>query len=428
MKEKAKIYLKSKRFLYNLYLTLFYYPEYFFHRYFIKKRVSNFELNKNCGFVKLPVKTNSFFGYYNISPFNNGNDLIWCETPEYRTRGSKHSPVDIIHYNILSNHKEVVAKSTAWNWQQGCKLQWFAQSDHKIIYNNYDGIKNEYFSEIIDLQSNQKQRICKPIYSVSNDGSFALTLNFDRNTIMRPSYGYFRKRNIDLPSDSDDGIWFIDIENNTSKIILTLDQLKNFEPVSSMTKSKHKVNHIDIAPNGKRFMFMHRWIGPEGRFHRLFTANCKDGSDLSLLTGNELVSHNCWMTDSKNIVSFSKLNDGRNRYNRYYDKRGFIEIIGENDFLEDGHPSISPDGRWMVTDDYPDKSKFSHLYLYDLANKKKYIIGMFHQPFRYRLENRIDLHPKWSKDGKYVSIDSGHRGKREFHVINVSRITTRIKI
>ena len=32
-------------------------------------------------------------------------------------------------------------------------------------------------------------------------------------------------------------------------------------------------------------------------------------------------------------------------------------------------------------------------------------------------------HPKWSKDGKFVSIDSGHRGKREFHVINVSKIT-----
>ena len=50
---------------------------------------------------------------------------------------------------------------------------------------------------------------------------------------------------------------------------------------------------------------------------------------------------------------------------------------------------------------------------------------MFHQPFKYRGENRIDLHPKWSKDGKFVSIDSEHREKREFHVINVSKITNK---
>lgn len=426
MKEGIKKLIKSKPFLYKVCTNIFYYTKYLIHRYFIIKRVRKFYLNEKVSFIKLPVKNNSFFGYYNISPFNNNSGLLWCETSENRTRGSKYSSVNIIYYNGLSDNKQVVAKSKAWNWQQGCMLQWFANSDHKIIYNNYDETHNEYYSEILDLRSNERKSICKPIYSVARDGSFALTLNFDRNTVMRPSYGYFRKKITDLPSDSNDGIWFIDIEKNTSRLIITLDKLRKFEPDPTMANSKHKVNHIDITPDGKRFMFLHRWIGPEGRFHRLFTANCKDGSDLYLLAGNELVSHNCWMTDSINIVSFSRLNDGRDRYNRYTDKEGFVETIGfrpENDVLEDGHPSISPDGRWMLTDDYPDKAKFSRLYLYDLINNKKYIIGIFHQPIKYHDENRIDLHPKWSKDGRFVSIDSGHRGKREFYVINVEQIT-----
>ena len=38
------------------------------------------------------------------------------------------------------------------------------------------------------------------------------------------------------------------------------------------------------------------------------------------------------------------------------DKKGFVETIGENDFFKDGHPSVSTDGRWILTDDYPDKS------------------------------------------------------------------------
>ena len=81
-----------------------------------------------------------------------------------------------------------------------------------------------------------------------------------------------------------------------------------------------------------------------------------DGSDLFYLTGTELVSHNCWMMDS-NIISFSKTKDGRNKYNLYSDKEGFKEIIGENDFFEDGHPSVS-NGRWMITDTYQISQNF----------------------------------------------------------------------
>jgi len=426
MKERIKELVNTQSFLYKMYLFIFYYTEYLFQRYIIKKRLKNFYLNEKASFIKLPVKNNSFFGYYNLSPFNNKGGLLWCETSENKTRGGKYSSVDIIYYDVLTDNKQVVVKSEAWNWQQGCMLQWFADSNHKIIYNNYDETKKEYCSEIFDLETNKTKILCKPIYSVANDGSFALTLNFDRNTIMRPSYGYFRKATIDLPTDSNDGIWFIDIEKNTSKLIISIDNLRNFDPDPTMADSKHKVNHIDIAPDDKRFMFLHRWVGPQGRFHRLFTANCKDGSNLFLLAGNELVSHNCWMKDPNNLISFSRVNYNSPRYNRFIDKMGFVETIGfrpENKFFfGDGHPSISPDDRWMLADDYPDKAKFSRLYLYDLIDKKKHIIGMFHQPIKYQGENRIDLHPKWSRDGEFVSIDSGHSGKREFYVINVSKI------
>jgi len=157
MKKKIKKLVKSKPFLYKIYSNIFYYTEYLLHRYIITKRFNNYYLNEKVNFVKLPVKNNSFFGYYNLSPFNNRGGLLWCETSENKTRGSKYSSVDIIYYNVLSDNKQVVVKSKAWNWQQGCMLQWFADSDHKIICNNYDENHKEYFSEICDLQSNKKK-------------------------------------------------------------------------------------------------------------------------------------------------------------------------------------------------------------------------------------------------------------------------------
>ena len=70
----------------------------------------NFYLNEKVNFIKLPVKNNSFFGYYNISPFNNNGGLLWCETSENKTRGSRYSSVNIIYYNVLSDNKQVVVK------------------------------------------------------------------------------------------------------------------------------------------------------------------------------------------------------------------------------------------------------------------------------------------------------------------------------
>lgn len=398
--------------------------KYFFTRFLINQLLKDFYTDKNISINSISTNSNnnSFFGYYNISPFNIKGEILFGQVKTNNIRGSLIEKLSI-RLKTSDNVIKEIGSSNAWNWQQGCMLQWFGDSDELIVYNDYSIKDNLYIAKIQNIFTNEKKIICKSIYSIAKSGRFALTLNFDRLTLIRPDYGYFNK-NIDwndLPLDSEDGIWFIDIENNTSHLIITLEQLKNFQPDSTMEGAKHKVNHIDISPDGKRFMFLHRWVGTQGRFMRLLIANCNDGSDLFYVTGDEMVSHNCWWGNN-NIVSFCKLPDGRNRYVHYKDKTGFIGIIGENDFFRDGHPTVSPDGRWMLTDDYPDISRFSGLYLYDLKNKKRHILGKFFQPLKYKKEKRIDLHPKWSSDGKHISIDSGHSGKRNMYILNIEKI------
>ena len=396
--------------------------KYFIKRYIIKRALHNIYLHPDSELIKVSktIKKQSFFGYYNISPLNSAGDILFGQVGTNETRGSVVEKLSI-RLKTSNNFIKEIGSSKAWNWQQGCMLQWFASSEYSIIYNDYSTKDNSYIAKIRNIASSEERIIHKPIYSVANSGKFALTLNFDRLTLMRPDYGYFN-RNVnwnDLPSDSEDGIWFINLDKNTSNLIITLEQLKNFQPISTMDGAKHKVNHIDISPNGIRFMFLHRWVGPQGRFMRLLTANCIDGSDLYHLTGNEMVSHNCWWGND-NIISFCRLNDGRNRYVHFKDRKGYVGIIGNNEFNRDGHPSVSPDGRWMLTDDYPDTSRFSGLYLLDLKNNKKYNIGKFYQPLKYKGEKRIDLHPKWSPDGKSISIDSGHKGTRQQYVLDLS--------
>jgi hypothetical protein len=406
-----------------LFNTLIFF-KYVYNRFLINQLLKDFYTDKNISInsISTSLNSNTFFGYYNISPFNTKGEILFGQIKTNNIRGSLIEKLSIRLKSGNGIIKEINS-SNAWNWQQGCMLQWFGNSDESIIYNDYSTKDDLYIAKIQNIVTNEEQVLNKPIYSVAKSGKFALTLNFDRLALMRPDYGYFN-RNIDwddLPSDSEDGIWNLDIEKNNSSLIITLEQLKNFHPVSTMEGARHKVNHIDISPDGKRFMFLHRWIGPQGRFMRLFTANCNNGGDLFHVTGNEMVSHNCWLGNN-GIISFCKLPDGRNRYAHFKDKTGLIGIIGENDFSRDGHPSVSADGRWMLTDDYPDTSRFSGLYLYDLKNNKRYILGKFFQPLKFKKEKRIDLHPKWSTDGKHISIDSGHNGKRNMYILNIEKI------
>jgi len=398
--------------------------QYLFYRYLLNRLLKNVYLHSyvQLDFVSNSSYTNSFFGYYNISPFNSKGEILFGQVRTNETRGSLVEKLSL-RVRISNNEIKEFGDTNAWNWQQGCMLQWYSESLNSVIYNDYSNSKNSFITKILNISTNSVKVYNKPIYSVAKSGGFGLTLNYDRLAFMRPDYGYFNKAKCkdDLPLDSEDGIWFIDLESNRSRLIISLDQLKNFQPVLTMEGAMHKVNHIDISPDGKRFMFLHRWIGPQGRFMRLLTANSIDGSDLYYVIGDKMVSHNCWWGNN-DIVSFCKLPDGRNRYVHFKDKIGYIDIIGEKDFTRDGHPSVSPDGRWLLTDDYPDKSRFSGLYLFDLKSKKKLVLGKFFQPLRFKKENRIDLHPRWSPDGRYISIDSGHNGKRHMYILNIEKI------
>ena len=77
-----------------------------------------------------------------------------------------------------------------------------------------------------------------------------------------------------------------------------------------MMGAEHKVNHLMISPNCKRFMVLHRWF-KKGRKHtRLITVNV-DKSDMYNLSDDVFVSHCYWKNDKENIVLSSQKRNWR---------------------------------------------------------------------------------------------------------------------
>lgn len=390
----------------------FIYCRYLFYRYVRERLFSNLVLDKRVTIEKVFPQKETLFGYYNLSPENRKGEVLgsdYASKPE----------VDILLKQ--KGRTSVIGKTQAFNYQQGSMAQWSFVNDSLIYYNVYNKEKDEYECVCYDtVKQSQVDVLPKPVCCISRDGRYALSLNFERLAVMRPDYGYFCRKDIILPTLENDGIWKIDLITKNVDLIISLQQLKDYQYVDTMDGAKHKVNHIDIAPDGKRFMFLHRWVGPKGRFMRLITAD-ENGGNLCILNGDTMTSHSCWY-DNKTIFSFCHTPDYGNAYVSFKDLTKDKKLLSSTLPTEDGHPSVSPNKKWMITDCYPGLHRMSSLFLFNIDTKEVMSLGRFYQPLRYMGTNRIDLHPKWNMKGDRIYFESGHNGYRNLYVLNIDQL------
>ena len=110
-----------------------------------------------------------------------------------------------------------------------------------------------------------------------------------------------------------------------------------------------------------------------------------------------------------------KMLKGGTEYYQYYsaNSEGLFELqkdLKDPIFNIDGHPSFTKDGRYMITDSYPDKNKFQRLIVYNMSTNKGVIIGKFYAPLKGNPAS-CDLHPKLCRNNNYLVADSAYTGR-----------------
>ena len=346
-----------------------------------------------------------FFGYYVRPCIRNNHVLshrIITNSLSYKQN------VEILVDN------EVVSTSSSWNWQQGSMLTWI--DDNRVIHNDFDGSK--YISKIIDINSKKTKIIDFPIYSVSSDGKFSLSLNFSRLAKLRKDYGYFNLPYSMLEKDDKDGIFYVDLINNKQELFLSLKDIYEFNHKENMDGAVHKVNHIDISPNNDKAIFLHRWFLGKKKYSRLLCVDINT-KKLLLLADNDMVSHMTWYTNDT-VFGYLRGKDNRDGY-YFIDMQGNQKPIRNDLLLDDGHPTVL-NSRYIVTDTYPDYTCKSKLLLIDTEVNSVSIIGKFYSPKKYQNDKRCDLHPRFDKDRRSLTIDSVANDKRNIYCLNLNRI------
>ena len=363
-----------------------------------------------------------FFGYYDKSPWDATEKYMLCLRVKnaWKEVAPKEKAEIVLIDTKNSNEVQVIAETSTWNVQQGCMLQWLGPKyDKEIIYNDFRNGK--YCSVICNVFTQEERIIDFPIYAVSNMGDFAFSLDFSRLHRLRPGYGYSnieeKTKNEKMPDSC--CVWYIDLKANKVSEYLNFQDFYNFEKREEMIDAEHKVNHIMISPNNKKIMIIHRWFKGQKKYSRLITCNIKT-KKLFNLSDDNMVSHCSWKNNDQILAFLHKNKEGNGYFLMNDGSKKYIHCFP--DICNDGHPSYSPNGKYIVTDTYPNRARIQEVKIIDSNEEKNNVkvIAKVFSPFKYDNDTRCDLHPRWNRKGDKICIDSTFEGKRELYVVEVN--------
>lgn len=339
-----------------------------------------------------------FYGYYDRCPERNGKVM-------FHEMNDNH--VAVIVRDIKTGEECWIGDSTAYNWQMGARTIWI--DDDIVSYNDFDGEK--YVSKWYSISGNQIIRTL-PIPLMDIYGKdYVLTTNFLRLRSVDPDYSYTclpEMEDSEFYDYANDGIWMYDINKKEKHLLLSIKDVLTVKKNMLLTEGKHCINHIMIAPDGKSFMFIHRYKAKGKKYDRLMVYDFKK---LRCILDDPLQSHFCWL-DNHTIMGYCGY-DGQVGWFQADTNTGIVEKLEEltKAHPKNGHPT--PYGEWIVVDSYPNLSRMQELHAYHRRTKKIIKLAELYHDMQHHNYNRCDLHPRFTLDGTAIYVDTLYSGSRQ---------------
>jgi len=371
-----------------------------------------------------------WFGYYDKFQFSADNRFVLGN--EVTFEGRSPTADDSIRVGMIdlqdADRWTELGSTRAWNWQQGCMLQWRPGADHEVVWNDREG--DHFVSRILDVKTRTQRTLPHPVYTISPDGKTAIAPDFRRLNDCRPGYGYagLPDPNRDITAPENAGVWRMDMKTGRQKLLFSFGDAAKV-PFTGRKESaflpgaKHWFNHLLFSTDGTRFFFLHRWRNPgqrPGSFQtRAFTCD-RDGRAWHCLDPHGATSHFIWR-DPQHVMAWAWHPSRGEKFYLYKDRTTEVQVVGPDDMTQNGHNTYVPGTKneWVLNDTYPDVQRLQHPYLYHLPSRRRVALGHFFSPPEYTGEWRCDTHPRCSRDGRMVCIDSPHAGGRQMYLIEL---------
>jgi hypothetical protein len=328
-----------------------------------------------------------------------------------------------------------IGETTAWNWQQGCRLQWIPGSSEEIIWNVRSGDGKRLESRIYNTTTKKSWTLPFTVYTISPDGKTALSVNFERIKHGGCNYVGIDDQYKNLWAPDKIGIWKMDIKTGEMQMILSIKEMA-------------KIMYPDALPSdtiGGTLYFFREGYNPSGNRIIAFvkdTRETKPGVTTTRTEGFSMTpegkdikyfyrepSHHFWLNDEEIVDNGSYIPpDGSKAVTGYFRFKDDGTGRAKEKYFDapNGHITIHKNGDWILTDTYIIDG-YIYLYMYYIPTRKFVPLAKLAYKRGGKLFTgdagifRVDLHPRFSPDGRSVCFDSTHEGfGRQIYIMDIS--------
>lgn len=377
-----------------------------------------------------PIGNHYFFGYYDRNPWNSDQTLhLAMKIPQNDRLPKPGEEAEIGTVTVNGNYTPLTT-TRAWCHQQGCMELFLKHRPNCFIYNDFDAKDQRLHAKIFELGKGIVGQYELPIYAISPDGKWGVSLNFGR--IPRRGYSY-----ADTPISRDykpnldeDGLFLVDLETGKSKLLVSYRQMFAIHPIPYGLDNVYIwLNHAIFNCDSSRILWLFRHcpnpLSPQWQTF-MYTVGIH-GEELQCplphVYWNGAISHQIWGRTPREVLIDSKWRGANVDYVVFDETKLPLQAkLISYGFGVMGHTIFSPDGKWLLADTYSDGEGFQKLGLVNVETQELTLLGKFrhHKPAGYVVDVRNDLHPRWSPDGKLVTVDSIHDCDRGIYLLDLS--------
>ena len=408
--------------------------------------------------AETPAGANCFIGFHDIIPWSQDESCIAIHraAPEFFAMSDCNNPIDICLWRPECGEIQAVDSTTAWNFQQGSRLQWLPGRSDTIAFNAIEN--GRAVSVLRNITSGERRILPAPIYVFSPDGKVSISPNFTTLAHRWKAYGYPPlAANPPITEQNTDGLWQLDIETDKQSLFISTQRAAEFKAVLGADPSSHFLCHASFSPDGSRVVFLHRFFSSDGGLFTRMIATDREAKDLVLLA-QEKVSHFDWI-DNDTILVWARFSGGglarvrsrgllsspmikpllsmarsfTGRWKKKLLAEAYYKIpvtdpksrvrFGWPSLDADGHPMIARSHGWIVTDFYPDKNGHLPVILYNSNRNLRIDAHVFaHNPRTNDSDVKCDLHPRWNRSERRVAVDTCEAGFRQVRILDVSDV------
>ncbi|PQJ15232.1 hypothetical protein [Aureicoccus marinus] len=382
---------------------------------------------KDYSINPIVAKEGFFFGFHDLNPFHTNDSLLLANRyliPKRMPNPGEELEVGYFNKNDFWSEFKPLARTKAWNYHKGCRLQWL--DNESVIFNDRES--NRFVSRIYHQNGEFLKTLDYPIDSCSQDGRMASSFSYERLEELMGGYGYpyaDGEAFLEEYFPKQTGLFTIDIGANTRELLVSIEELKTIGEVPRyVSEQTHFVTHTLFSPDGRYLAFLHRSVKREAalkRWSRLLVYDLKKGECHAAPT-DDMVSHYVW-NEKNQIIAYCRLEGVDSHILFESPTMEKYRRVAYPRLNSDGHQSFASD-TIFVTDTYPDKWRMAKLYLVDTkTNEVQYLASLNSlKSFQSIMGQHwaCDLHPRMNHTGNMVCFDSVHTGKRALCLMPLS--------